>query len=179
MPRPEHLLDLAVRRRLFQLVQTYPGLHEREAARQLGTSQALVNHHRHILEESGLLTSERGDGILRMYVVPATGVMRPSAEEKDLLTILRNRKALHIVLVMLQSADPVSNGELSSATGLSKSHVSFYVAKLVDRGVVEKTAEGLFRLPHARRIQQVLTRYKPTPDLIEEFEDLWTGLYGV
>lgn len=179
MPRPEHLLDLAMRRRLFQLVQSYPGLHEREVARQLGTSQALVNHHRIILEDNGLLKSEREGGIVRMYATPGSGTLRPTAEEKEVLAMLRNRKALHIVLVMLHAASPVTNGELAGATGLSKSHVSFYVSKLADRGVVEKNAVGSFRVLHPRRVHHVLTRYKPTPDLIEEFEELWTTLYGV
>lgn len=175
--KTDHLLDLEARRRLFQLIQDYPGLHEREAARQLRTSQALVNFHRAILEEHGLVRSERGDGTVRMYGrMVKSG---PTQEERKLLAALRPRTNLHMVLVLLSLARPAKHNELVDRLGMGKSLVSFYLRKLQASGIVEKTAEGLFAVREPRKVNLVLTKFRPTPDLLEEFTELWSTLYGV
>ena len=175
--KPDHLLDLEARRRLFQLIQDYPGLHEREAARQLGTSQALVNFHRLVLEEHGLTRAERGDGTIRMYARQAPA--QPTADERRLLAALRNRLNLQLTLVLLSLGRPAKHIELVELAGMGKSKVSFYLRKLEDAGIVRKTAEGLFAIEDPKQVHHVLTRFRPTPDLVEEFSDLWSSLYGV
>ena len=175
-PKPDPLLELEARRRLFQLIQDYPGLHEREAARQLGTSQALVNFHRVLLEEHGLIRVERADGTVRLYARAARGA--PTPAEQTILVALRNRSNLHLTLVLLTHG-PAKHHELAEALGMGKSTVSFHLRKLEAAGVVAKAADGSFRLLDPLKVQQVLTRFKPTPDLLEEFTDLWSNLYGV
>ena len=175
--KPDHLLDLEARRRLFQLVQEYPGIHEREAARQLGTSQALINFHRAILEENGLLKIERGDGTLRLYV--RASASSPTPEERRILAALRNRRNLQLTLVLLNLGRPAKHGELAEASAMAKSKVSFYLRKLEGAGLVTKTGQGLFAITEPRKIHRVLTQFRPTPDLVQEFSDLWTALYGV
>ncbi|MFA5943440.1 MAG: ArsR family transcriptional regulator [Candidatus Thermoplasmatota archaeon] len=175
--RPDHLLDLEVRRRLFQLIQDYPGLHEREAARQLRTSQALVNFHRVILDQNGLLRLERGDGTVRMYAraMPAG----PTTEERRILGVLRNRLNLHLTLILLRFGRPTKHGELAEASALSKSKVSFYLRKLEAADIVRKTAEGTFVVTDQRLIHRTLARFQPTPDLLQAFSDLWSALYDM
>lgn len=176
-PRPDPLLELEARRRLFQLIQDYPGLHEREAARQLGTSQALVHFHRAILEEHGLVRAERGDGFLRMYA--RTARTTPTADERRILGAMRNRTNLHVALVLLSLGRPAKHGELVEALGMGKSSVSFYLRKLESAGLVAKNDEGSFALIEPRKLHLVLTKYQPTPDLLEEFTQLWSNLYDV
>lgn len=175
--RPDHLLDLEARRRLFQLIQDYPGLHEREAARQLDTSQALVHFHRAILEEHGLVRTERGDGTLRMYA--RVSRTTPTAEERKILSALRNRSNLHVALVFLYLGRPAKHLELVDLLGMGKSKVSFYLRKLEAAGIVEKNADGLFHVKEPRKVHLLLTKFQPTPDLIEEFTQLWSNLYDV
>lgn len=174
---PDHLLDLEARRRLFQLIQDYPGLHEREAARQLGTSQALVHFHRAILEEHGLVRIERSDGTLRMYASVARS--SPTAEERKLLGALRNRTNLHVALYMLNLGRPAKHLEIVDGLSMGKSMVSFYLRKLERAGIVEKNSDGLFQVIEPRKVSLVLTKFQPTPDLLEEFTELWSSLYGV
>lgn len=175
--RPDHLLDLEARRRLFQLIQDYPGLHEREAARQLGTSQALVNFHRTVLEQHGLVRVERGDGTLRMYARLARTT--PTADERKILGAMRNRTNLHVALVLLSLGRPVKHGELVETLQMGKSTVSFYLRKLEAAGLVTKNEDGLFALHDPRKLHLVLTKYHPTPDLLEEFTQLWSNLYDM
>ncbi|MHB1260224.1 MAG: ArsR family transcriptional regulator [Thermoplasmatota archaeon] len=175
--QPDHLLDLEARRRLFQLVQEYPGSHEREAARQLKMSQALVNFHRGVLEENGLTYVERGDGFVRMYARRAP--VLPSPLERRIMAALRNRLNLQLMLVLLNLGRPAKHAELVEAAGLGKSKVSFYLRKLEKAGLAWKTTEGSFMVIDPRHVHQTLTRFRPTPDLVQEFSDLWSALYGL
>ena len=175
-PTPDPLLELETRRRLYQLLQDYPGLHEREAARQLRTSQALVNFHRAILEENGLLSVDRADGHLRMF---AKSPEAPTPTERLLLAALRNRNNLHLTLLLLDFKRPAKHLELAEGARMAKSTVSFYLRKLETAGVVEKTEDGLFAVIQPRRVHQLLTKFRPTPDLLEEFSELWSHLYDV
>lgn len=170
------LLDLEMRRRLASLVQAYPGLHVREAARQLATSTALVEYHLGLLSEAGLVDVRRDDRYARMY--PVAGP-RPDKHEQRLLALLRERMALRIMLYLLDLGEPTKHGELANALGLGKSKLSFHLRKLEAAGLVAKGADGSFAVLQPRRVQRLLWTYQPTPDLLEEFADAWLSLYDL
>ncbi len=174
-PGGHALLDLEMRRRLVALVGAYPGLHVREAARQLGTSTALVEYHLGLLLEAGLVEARRDERYVRVYAV--TGP-RPSEEERGLLALLRERLPLRITLFLLDRGEPVKHGEVADALELGKSKLSFHLRKLEAAGLVAKTADGQFEVLHPRRVQRLLWTYQPTPDLRSEFADVWLSLYG-
>lgn len=169
------LLDLEMRRRFAALVSAYPGLHVREAARQLHTSMALVEYHLALLLEAGLVETRRDDRYVRIY--PVTG-QRPTDAERDLLALLRERLPLSVTLFLLDRGEPVKHGDIADALGLGKSKLSFHLRKLEAAGLVAKTADGLFEVVQPRRVQRLLWTYQPTPDLRQEFADVWLSLYG-
>lgn len=169
------LLDLEMRRRFAALVSTYPGLHVREAARQLNTSMALIEYHLGLLLGAGLVEAKRDDRYVRIY--PVTG-QRPTDAERDLLALLRERLPLSVTLFLLDRGEPVKHGEIADALGLGKSKLSFHLRKLEAAGIVAKTEEGLFQVVQPRRVQRLLWTYQPTPDLRQEFADVWLNLYG-
>ena len=171
------LLDLGTRRRLYQLVQSYPGLHLREAARQLETSIALVEYHVAILRESGLLREERGERYVRLYAVEASKG-GPTDTERAQLQLLRERLPLRIVLQLLDHGAPLQHKTLVEALGLGKSKLSFHLRKLEAAGIVAKTGDGRFDVRDRTRLLALLLEYQPTPDLREEFADVWLSLYG-
>lgn len=174
-PRGHALLELAMRRRLLALVAEYPGLHVREAARQLGTSLALVEYHVALLEQSGLVEVRRDERYARLY---AAGRAAPGDADRAVLGVLRARLPLQVTLYLLDRGEPAKHGEVAQALGIGKSKLSFHLRKLEAAGVVAKTPEGAFTVVQPRRVQRLLWTYQPTPDLRESFAELWLSLYG-
>lgn len=175
-PTGQHaLLDLDMRRRLVALVATYPGLHVREAARQLNTSMALVEYHLGLLSEAHLVEVRKDERYARLYPVEGP---RPSNAEADLLALLRERWALRITLFLLDRAEPVKHGDMANALDMSKSKLSFHLRKLEAAGLVRKTPDGAFEVIRPRDVQRLLWTFQPTPDLRQEFADVWLALYG-
>lgn len=175
MPDP---LDLATRRRLYALVQSYPGLHIREAARQLDTSVALVEYHAAILRENGLVREERGDRYVRLYAVPVGDAKTPTEAERAALKVLRERLPLRVTLHLLDHDSPQQHKAICDALGLGKSKLSFHLRKLEAAGIAVKAEDGRFTVRDRTRLLALLLSYQPTPDLREEFGDVWLSLYG-
>lgn len=173
--RDHALLELEMRRRLAALVQEYPGLHVREAARQLGTSLALVEYHVGLLAAAGLVEVQRGDRYARLY--PVSGP-RPTPEERGLLAVLRERLPLQVALYLLDRGEPARHGEIAAALGVGKSKLSFHLRKLEAAGIVARLPDGSFEAAQPRRLQRLLWTYQPVPDLREAFADVWLSLYG-
>lgn len=175
-PTGQHaLLDLDMRRRLVALVATYPGLHVREAARQLNTSMALVEYHLGLLTAANIVEVRKDDRYARLYAVQGP---RPTDAEADLLALLRERLPLRITLFLLDRAEPVKHGEIAGALALSKSKLSFHLRKLEAVNLLRKNDQGAFELIRPRDIQRLLWTFQPTPDLRQEFAKVWLTLYG-
>lgn len=174
-PQGNPLLDLDMRRRLYATVREYPGIHVREAARQLGTSQALVEYHLALLRDNGLVTVEKEDRYARLYARDAGAA--PDKKDRAAVAVLRERLPLQVVLRLLDGG-PAKHKDLADALGMGKSKLSFHLRKLEAAGVVAKDAEGRFAIADPKRVQRLLAAYPPTQDLREEFADVWLGLYG-
>jgi predicted transcriptional regulator len=174
------LLDLDIRRRLYALIREYPGLHVREAARQLDTSVALVEYHVAILRQNGLLREERDERYVRLYPLPAEGppAAASSPAERRALALLRQRLPLRITLYLLDQDGPVQHKALCEALEMGKSKLSFHLRKLEAAKIVAKNAQGRFEVRERSRWLGLLLTHKPTPELREAFADLWLSLYG-
>lgn len=167
------VLNLEMRRRLFSLIQQYPGLHVREAARQLETSLALVEYHLEILGRHQLVEMVADGNQRRLFATNAV-----SAVDREALAVMRDRYRLSIVLWLLDMEGPASHKGLAASLGFPKSTLSFHLRKLEAKGIVEKTAEGLFQLCDPKRVQALLLANRPTPDMKSEFASVWQRLYG-
>lgn len=174
---PHAALDLETRRRLYQLVQDYPGLHVRELARQLETSVALVEYHLGVLAGSGLVRVQEDAGFHRVF---AAGERRSglSAADRTTLAVLRKRIPLRITLYLLDDDEPVAHSRIAKDLGLGKSKLSFHLRNLEASQVLRKAPDGRYEPVDRRRLLGLLLENRPTPDLREEFADLWLSLYG-
>ena len=173
-PQGDALLDVEMRRRLYATVREYPGIHVREAARQRGTSLALVEYHLNLLREHGLVVVEKDDRYARLYPKEAGA---PDKKDRAAVAMLRERLPLQVTLHLLDKG-PTKHKDVADALGMGKSKLSFHLRKLETAGLVAKDAEGLFSIIDAARIHRLLAAYPPTTDLREEFADVWLGLYG-
>jgi DNA-binding transcriptional ArsR family regulator len=175
--RPEGVLGLEMRRRLFTTIGSYPGLHVRELARQLGTSVALVEYHLAVLRENSLVRIQEEHGYNRVF---ALGQRRqePSPAERRLLATLRRKLPLRITLFLLDHERPVPHGALAEALDLGKSKLSFHLRNLEAAGVVRKAPDGGYEPVDRRHLLRLILENQPTPDVKQEFAELWLSLYG-
>src|SRR5687767_9978262 len=173
-PRGDPLLEVEMRRRLYATVRQYPGIHVREAARQLDTSLALVEYHLTLLRDHGLVSVEKDDRYARLYPREAGA---PDKKDRAAIAVLRERLPLQITLHLLDQG-ATKHKDLADALGMGKSKLSFHLRKLEAAGVVVKDDEGRFAAADATRLQRLLAAYPPTQDLRTAFADVWLALYG-
>lgn len=174
-PHGSPLLDLAMRRRLYAVVRDYPGIHLREAARQLDTSLTLVEYHLGILRGHGLVSTEKDEHYVRLY--PKQPGAAPEARDRAAVALLRERLPLQVTLHLLDQG-PAKHKDVADRLALGKSKLSFHLRKLEAAGIVVKDAEGRFAVADPARVQRLLLLFPPTSDLREEFADVWLSLYG-
>lgn len=174
----EDLLELDTRRRLFEFLERFPGLHLRELERQLELDVRTLRHHLDFLERHDAVTVVREEGYVRYFPRAwEEGYFREriGASEKRLLALLRQRVPLQIVLLLVDEGE-MDTDALREATDLAASTLSYHLTKLRKAGLVTYRREGhrrFYRLGDPEGVVQLLVRYRPTTDLIDEFVDLW------
>ena len=178
-------LELTTRREIFELIEEFPGLHLREIERQLDLSSALAEYHLIALRKNDLINSVEEGGYKRYYphYKRGEGGTKPalSREEKRIVGILREVAPFRIVL-FLMGREFAQHKEIRDAHNISKSTLSYHLKKLLELGMLEKRARGPnrgFFIPDKKRIQRLMIQYKPTPDVLRDYGDVWMKIYSV
>lgn len=176
----EDALELETRRRIYDVVRKFPGLHLREISRQLDLSVPLVDYHLNFLEKYELVAAINDEQYRRFYPKDRLGsdvkTDALSADEKRIVALLRQRIPLQIVLFLLKKGS-AQHKEMIPLMGVSASTLSHHLNRLVRRGVVIRTAAGEergFRLADEGRTARLLLHYEPPPGtLVEGFIEIW------
>lgn len=167
-----------MRKRVYDAVRRYPGIHLRGIEKYLKTSSALANYHIKKLVEDGYAESREQGGYLRFY--PTSKGKSAAVTERDMpvIGLLREETPLHIALLLLDQG-PLSHAEIHAQIESAKSTLSYHLAKLADAEVVEREpGSQRLRIKDRDRIYRLLMTYDPTPDLTSAFAGLWDDLYG-
>lgn len=169
----------STRRRIYELVERYPGLHQREIARQLGLRPSHAEHHLRRLLKAGLLREVEADGYVRYF--PRVAAPGPAAAnaigaaEARWLALLRQPRPLQIVGILLH-ADGLPLTELAARTKISAGTLTYQVDKLEEAGIVARVKDGRLtraRLTDRERLVALLLDHEPPEDLVAGFESLW------
>ena len=166
--------DSDLRRRLYVLVQDYPGLHVRELSRRLDAPVRMVEYHAAALLKEGILEDRREGPYQRIF--PNRRELPLTDHERETLGILRMPVPLSIVLALLDSPEGLAHVEVCRRTGASKANASHHLKKLVDCGLL-RHQEALYVLVDASHTKRLLQAHKPVPDLRTRFADEWAALY--
>ncbi|HKZ64272.1 MAG TPA: helix-turn-helix domain-containing protein [Thermoplasmata archaeon] len=166
-------LGLESRRRMYELVAGTPGLHLRDIARRLGVDVRTADYHVRQLAKHGLVSAIEEAGFVRLYPRTANGRRAEivDARDKPLLSILRRPVPLSVALVLL-TRERVTHGELASEAGVAPPTLSYHLSRMERLGMVSRDASKI-ALREPERIARLLYAYRPTPDLIDRFLDLW------
>lgn len=172
----------STRRRVYDLVQEHPGLHQRELARRLELRPSHAEYHLRQLEKAGLLRSEQRGGYRRYFVAvePAKPIPEGavSREDRAWVGLLREVRPLEIAAHLLQE-EPREMGPLAEELGIASSTLSYHVDKLEETGILERYRDGnqrLVRLVDRERLIRVLLQHEPPDDLVSGFQALWDDL---
>jgi len=166
-------LGLESRRRAYEIVAETPGLHLRELARRLGVDVRTADYHFRQLSRHGLVSGVEEGGFLRFYPRTTNGRKAEivDARDKPLLAVLRKPVPLSVALVLL-ARDRATHGELAAEAGVSPPTLSYHLSRMEQSGMLSRDGGGI-GLREPERIAHLLYAYRPTPDLIDRFLDLW------
>ena len=125
-------LELLNRRKIYQVIDKFPGIHFRELFRKLTMSMGSLEYHLRVLEQNDLVYLEKEGGFSRYFVKGKLG-----SEDKEIASMMQNDK-LRTILFNLVLNPGLSHKELTERLGWPKSTISFYLKKLINKGVVEE-----------------------------------------
>lgn len=171
----EDTLALETRRKIYNLILTYPGLHEREIARKLDMSLSTLDYHLHYLEKREIIVSKKDGRYTRYFVSKRIG-----AQDKRAISLLRQKTPRNIVLFLLLNPRSLHK-EICDEVKKSPSTVSFHLKKLVDAGIVDAISIGrgtAYEVKNVDKIVDILITYKSTflDDAVDKFIETWSSL---
>lgn len=150
-------LELASRRRIFARVEEAPGVYLRELQRDLDMPMGMLEYHLARLEDAGLVSVVAGD---HKRFFPT----RMDAADKRYLAVLRQEGCRTVILRLLESPG-ATHGELRATLRYHPSTLSFYLAKLVERGLATRTMDGRlarYALVDGDKALVLLVRHRPS-----------------
>lgn len=176
------VFEVESRRRIFEAVCKFPGIHLRELSRTVNLKLNLVDYHLYHLEKHGLIYSVLDGHFKRYFPKDELGAAEKrdtvSAPDKPIIGLLRQHVPFRIVILLAKSGI-MAHGELAESLHKSPSTVSHHLEKLIDAGVVVRSSdERGFRLSDPARIEKLLVSFTPQPlSLADGFQEIWDGLY--
>ena len=144
-----------VRRAVHQHIESHPGVHFNELARNLDIATGQAQYHLRRLRDGDDLETEQVRGRTHYF----TGGFDPW--ERRTIALLRRETVRSIIVYALDVEEP-SAGELADELDVARSTVSWHVETLVDADVAEKCYDSRGRC-HIR-----LTRPGETKRLLDE-----------
>lgn len=140
--RSQEMLQLENRRRVYDFIKANPGVHMRALKRDLGMGMGNLSHHLQLLEETGLVASQRrGRGLKAYFSWDVT------PQDRVPLALLRNPMN-RAILEHLQQYREVDLEGTKRILGVSKSTAWAHLQRLVEAGLVAKaraaTSEAYF-----------------------------------
>jgi len=167
----DEILENEKRRRIYEVIQTNPGIHLRELQRILQMPVATIEYHLDYMTRRRIIYSEAGEHVKRYYTQPL------NTEDKKLLSALRQKKLREIVLVTL-SSQKVKYQFLADCFELPHSTLSLYLKYLVDKGILDREKvgyENIYTVHDEDRVAKVLVSYKSsfTDTLIDKTLAAW------
>ncbi|MGA1822876.1 MAG: winged helix-turn-helix transcriptional regulator [Thermoplasmatota archaeon] len=168
-------LELDTRKRIFDLIESSPGIHFREIARRLDIPMGVVEYHIHYMIKRDMIISKKEGRYKRYYTEGKHG-----SREKTVLPFLRKDVPRKIIMHLM--LNPGSrHRDLKDQLNVSGSTLTFHLKKMIRKGVLEeKEDEGTkrFYVVDPDSVSRSLIMYKKSfmDDLVDSFTDTWMEL---
>ena len=156
--RREEVLEYETRRRLYQLIESEPGLHMRELERRTGIPLGTLRHHLRYLEEHGLVDLVEDKNVTRYFAS-----VLPEEADRRALAALRQEALRRVLLYVLTRGGSASYQDIQAHLGAPPSTLAVYLSQLVDRGLLARRSvgrESRYEAVDAERTIRLLHRYR-------------------
>lgn len=179
--RRDDLLELEARRRLYEHVKRYPGLHLREIARATGLEMNHAKYHLLYMQRHGLVSSRRDEGYWRFFPREESRMGwhdEVSPQAKGALALLRRPVPLHVTLLLLEKGE-MNQTQILERVGVAASTLHYHLAHMERAALLVSERRGrerMCRLVDAELVAALLMRYRPPPALVADFLDAWDAL---
>ncbi len=172
--KTDKILELDTRRRIYEIIAAFPGLHFRELLRRIDMPHSSVAYHLNYLVRNNLIT-EIDDGGLRRYYVRG----KVDRREKEILSVLRKEIPRGLVLYLLMNPHSAYQ-DLLASFDLKPSQLSYYLDRLIKKGILTQSREGrntYYDVKDEERVANVLITYRPTflDAVVDAFVEMWTS----
>ncbi|MFP3871831.1 MAG: winged helix-turn-helix transcriptional regulator [Candidatus Natronoplasma sp.] len=166
-------IKIQKRKKIYEVVKKYPGLHMRDIKRRVDMNLNLVRYHLGKLKKRGLIKERKIEGYNRYYAKE----MKAAPEEKQkILAFLRKDIPLKIIVLLLEKDQPLEPKEISEEFDISPSKLSYHLNKMVKKDILEKEGNK-YHLLKPDEVSKLLMEYKPPEDIVEGFIDVWNKFY--
>ena len=168
----DDVLELEIRRKIYNLIRKNPGLHLSKIAEMLKMRISHVEYHTLYLEKNQVISVEKAEGYSRYYIKGKVGLA-----DKKIISILRREIPLKIVLLLLDKK-LMQHKELIKNFDIAASTLSYHLDKLVKSGIIsyqEINTSRFYSIVERDKIIRLILEYKPY-NLFESFKDIWDDL---
>lgn len=181
LAKREDLLELDARRRVYEQVEKYPGLHLSEIARGADMEINHAKHHLRYLEKHNLVSSQKEAGYWRFWPRKegSLGLQESvGVDEKKVLTLIRKPIPLHIALLLLNHEE-MNHARLREETGAAHGTLHYHLRKMEQDNILASQKEGRerkYRLAEPEKMLSLLLEHKPPDRLVQGFLEAWEAL---
>lgn len=165
------------RRKIYEAIETSPGIHLRELQRILNVPLTTLEYHLNYLTRKNIVYYEVDSRYKRYFAKPLDNL------DKKLLSALRQKRLREIVLLVL------SNGKakyqfMANYLKIPHSTLSFYLKYLIENDILAKEKVGyetIYTIKDEDRITKVLISYKAgfLDKLIDRTLAMWLEAYTI
>ncbi len=173
--RKEDILSLDTRRRIYELIESSPGLHFREIGRKLDMEMGVLEYQLDILEKQELVVSKKDGHYTRYFIRDMM-----SHDEKKMVALLRLKLPRHIVFYLYFKPDSC-NKDMLKEIDVPSSTLSYYLRKMVKAGILEDRVRGrntFYSIRDRAMVLRILTAYKASffDEMTDRLTELWDRL---
>ncbi len=167
----EKVLQLEARRRVFEAVKEFPGIHMRELQRKTGLALGTLRYQIRFLEKHGLIVEKKEGRLVTYY--PTSGKV-VDARDKKYLTILRQELPRLIVLHLMMHPHS-AHREMKGHFNISPSTLSYHLKRLMEAEIIGKDARGRYYVLDEGRVAKVLITYRQSfvDAMVDAFVRFW------
>jgi predicted transcriptional regulator len=166
------VLELDVRKKIYDIVKKNAGCHFREIERRSNLSTGSISYHLYYLTRKGLI-DERKDGNNIRYFIKGF-----RSENKKLIGLLR-QKSVRRIIVFILTHDKCNYEQIVNFVKLSPSTVSWHIKKLEKESVIGFVKNGRKKLYNIlidkNEIINLLITYQETffDKLVDNVIEMW------
>lgn len=154
--KAKEILLLDVRKKIYQTIEEFPGLHFRELQRKNRVGVGNLDYHLNYLEKTNLIRVKKSKGNKRFYPLGLNDY------ERNILGILRQKNFRKIILKLLKEKN-ITHKSIVDYLKISPSSVTWYLKLLINKNILiilEKEKQRYYQLKNKEEIIKVLVTYK-------------------